>query len=111
MPEYWCRIQSALSKANASRDKFGITIFLANLAHSKHGNIPLLHTLLAFATAPGLRDIQRPDYESFDLSQGFEPDKARLTRIIETCKVPFEESPESRKDRLEDESDRDKTPG
>jgi hypothetical protein len=107
MSQYWCSIQLFLSKSDPTRDKFGITIFLANLAHSKHGNIPLVHTLLALATAPALRNVQPPAYEHFDLSKGFEPDKPRLSRILEACKVSFEESPERRIVRLPNEPDYD----
>jgi hypothetical protein len=107
MSQYWCSIQLFLSKSDATRDKFGITIFLANLAHSKHGNIPLVHTLLALATAPALRNVQPPAYEHFDLSKGFEPDKSKLSRILEACKVSFEESPERQIVRLPNEPDHD----
>jgi hypothetical protein len=100
-------MQLFLSKSDATRDKFGITIFLANLAHSKHGNIPLVHTLLALATAPALRNVRPPAYEKFDLNMGFEPNESKLSRTLEACKVPFEESPERRIDRLLNESDRD----
>ncbi|TVY45523.1 hypothetical protein LOCC1_G005368 [Lachnellula occidentalis] len=103
MPQYWCSIQQLLSKSDATKDKFRITIFLANLAHSKHGNIPLVHTLLALATAPALRNIQPPAYEHFDLSWGFEPDKAKLISILQACKVSFEESPERQIARLPNE--------
>ncbi|TVY17756.1 hypothetical protein LARI1_G004515 [Lachnellula arida] len=107
MSQYWCSMQQLLSKSDATRDKFKITIFLANLAHSKHGNIPLVHTLLALATAPALRNAQPPAYEHFDLSGGFEPDKSRLSRILQACKVPFEESPERQIVRLPNELDFD----
>ncbi|KAE8440618.1 hypothetical protein EG329_007020 [Mollisiaceae sp. DMI_Dod_QoI] len=109
MPQYWCTIQSFLSKSEATRDKFGITIFLANLARSKHGNIPLVHTLLALATTPALRNIQPPAYKDFDLSNGFEPNKPRLNMILETCLVSFEKSPERRIVRLPNENDHDLT--
>ncbi|KAE9375857.1 hypothetical protein N431DRAFT_556187 [Stipitochalara longipes BDJ] len=107
LPQYWCSMQLFLSKSNAARDRFGITVFLANLAHSKHGNIPLVHTLLALATAPALRNIQPPVYEHFDLSKGFEPDKPRLVKLLEACRVSFEESPERKIARLPDELDND----
>jgi hypothetical protein len=106
LPQYFCSMQSFLSKSDA-RDKFAITIFLANLAHSKHGNIPLVYTLLAFATAPALRNVQPPAYEQFDLSKGFEPDKPKLRRILEACKISFAESPERRISRFPNEPDRD----
>ncbi|KUJ20152.1 uncharacterized protein LY89DRAFT_716588 [Mollisia scopiformis] len=105
MPQYWCSIQSLLSKSDATRDKLQITIFLANLASSRHDNAPLIHTLLALATAPALRHIQPPPYAHFDFSRGFEPEKSKVSAIIEGCKVSFENSPESRIDRLPEESD------
>ncbi|XMA17317.1 hypothetical protein WAI453_010108 [Rhynchosporium graminicola] len=94
MAQYWCSIQVFLTSADVTTDKFGIIFFLANLATSKLGNISLVHTLLALATAPGLRNLQPPPYESYDLSKGFEPHKASITIILDSCKVPYEESPE-----------------
>ncbi|TVY37088.1 hypothetical protein LSUB1_G005891 [Lachnellula subtilissima] len=107
MPQNWCSMDQLLSKSDATKDRFKITIFLANLAHSKHGNIPLVHTLLALATAPAMRNVQPPAYEHFDLSCGFEPDKAKLGRIIQACKVSFEETPERQIVRLPNELDHD----
>ncbi|KAK0121151.1 hypothetical protein ONS96_011330 [Cadophora gregata f. sp. sojae] len=94
MPQQWFSIQSFLSNSDSSRDKYGITILLANLAHGKWRNVPLIHTLLAFATVPALRNLQPPPYDKFDLSKGFEPDKASLRTIIDECKVSFDASPE-----------------
>lgn len=104
LPQYWCSIQSFLSKSDAAKDKPAITIFLTNLGHSRWGNTPLVHTLLALATAPALRNVQPPAYDSFDLSQGFEPSKAKLLAILESAKVSLDESPESQLERLPNES-------
>lgn len=105
MPIYWCSIQSYLSSSDAAKEKFGITLFLSNLAQSKWGNVPLVHTLLALATAPALQNVQPPPYDTFDLSKGFGPDKAKLTAILQSCKVLFEDSPEKKMPRLQLEQD------
>jgi hypothetical protein len=76
--QYFCTIQSSLAKSDPTKDKFAITVFFANLGHSKHGNIPLIHTLLAFATDPALRNVRPLNYDHFDLLKGFEPNKAKL---------------------------------
>jgi len=107
LPELFCSMQQLLSTSNASEDRFGITIFLANLAHSKHGNIPLVHTLLALATAPELRNIRPPTFNIIDLSKGFRPDEIRLTRILESCRVSFEDSPDISMPRLPHEHEDD----
>jgi len=46
IPQYWCSMQLFLSKADATKDKMGITIFLTNLAQSKYGNAPLVRMVL-----------------------------------------------------------------
>ena len=107
LPELFCSMQRFLSKSDAAEDKFGITLFLANLAQSKHGNIPLVHTLLALATAPGLRNKRPPAFEVLDLSKGFKPEQTKLTRILESCRVSFEDSPEISMARLSNEHDED----
>jgi len=55
-----------------------------------------VNTLLALATAPALRNLKPPAYPIFDISKGFEPENMKLSRILEACKVSFEQSPESR---------------
>ncbi|CZS94753.1 uncharacterized protein RAG0_04618 [Rhynchosporium agropyri] len=107
MAQYWCSIQVFLTSADVTTDKFGIIFFLAILATSKFGNISLVHTLLALATSPGLRNLQPPPYESYDLSKGFEPHKASITIILDSCKVPYEESPEYQMPRDLNEQDID----
>ena len=56
----------------------------------------LVHTLLALATAPGLRNVKPPAYARYDLSKGIEPDRPRLNDILEMCGVSFENSPEKK---------------
>ncbi|KAL2069540.1 hypothetical protein VTL71DRAFT_14219 [Oculimacula yallundae] len=107
MPQYWCSIQKFLSSSDTSKDKFGIIFFLVNLAKSAWGTRPLIHTLLALATSPALRNLQPPPYDSYDLSKGLEPDKASITNILEVCKVPYEESPERQLPRSLNEQDFD----
>lgn len=68
---YFCTFQNLLSRSDPSTDKFRVSSFLGCLAHSKYGTIPLVHTLLALATSPALRDLQLPDYQSFDVSKLF----------------------------------------
>jgi hypothetical protein len=46
---------------------------------------------VAFATTPSLRNIHSPPYDSFYLSKGYDPDKAKLKSILGACKVPFHE--------------------
>lgn len=98
-------MQAFLAKFDATKDKFAITIFLAALKQSTHGNTPLVHTLLTLATVPDLRRIKPPAYDIFDLSSDFDADRAQLKRILEGCKVPFQESPKRKLIRYAHEED------
>ncbi len=64
-------------------------IFLFTLSYSQHAKQELVQTLLAFATVPELQVIRSPDYTSFHLSHGFQPDKEKLIDVTKHTTRPF----------------------
>lgn len=95
LPQDWCTLQTALSRSMVSRDKYKIIIFLCTLTYFQHTRQELVQTLLAFATVPRLRAIRPPDYASFQLSDGFSPNKNTLSDLTRKRVRPFELCPES----------------
>jgi Protein of unknown function (DUF3638)/Protein of unknown function (DUF3645) len=95
LPGGWCALQAALSHSSVKRDKYKILVFLSTLSYSQHAKQELVQTLLAFATVPELRATRPPDYMSFDLSDGYRPDKEKLVDLIKDKSRPFYSCPES----------------
>ncbi len=95
LPRDWCTLQTALSHSVVERDKYRVMIFLSTLSYSQHAKQELVQTLLAFATVPELQVIRPPDYTSFHLSHGFQPDKEKLVDVTKQKTRPFSLCPES----------------
>ena len=96
----WCALQHALSQSIAEKDKYNIMIMLSTLAYSSYANHELIETLLAFATVSKLRTLQLPNYELFQLSYGYKPNKQRLISVTESHQLPIYLCPENYLPRL-----------
>jgi len=95
LPADWCTLQTTLSNSAIEKDKYRIMMFLSTLSYSQHAKRELVETLFAFATVPKLRAIRPPDYVSFVLSHGFEPDRKKLVDVVKNRARPFHSCPES----------------
>ncbi len=95
LPRDWCTLQTALSDSVVETDKYKIMIFLSTLTYSQHAKQELVQTLLAFATVPELRATRPPDYASFELSHGYEPNRRILVNVANNTGRPFDFCPES----------------
>ena len=103
-PTHWCTLHTALSHSVVQRDKYKVMVFLSTLTYSQHAKRELVQTLLAFATVPELRAIRLPDYKSFDLSHGFQPDKEKLVNVTKNRGRTFSSCPESNLPQLTNET-------
>ncbi|OCK82068.1 hypothetical protein K432DRAFT_424453 [Lepidopterella palustris CBS 459.81] len=104
LPEMWCSLQSRLSSAVESKDKYRIMFFLSTLMFSDSDNEGLVKSLLAFATVPALRQLRPPAHASFSLANGHEPHRDKIIEIVESFPRPFDECPESRLQQLDHET-------
>lgn len=103
-PGEWCALQIALSHSIAGADKYQIMIFLSTLMYSQPANRELVQTLLAFATVSELRAIEPPQFKSYNLSDGFAPDRRRLEEAARNKAQPFFSCPESELAQLSNET-------
>ena len=103
-PKYWCALQIALSRSKAGTNKYEIMVFLSTMMYSQTANQEFVRTLLAFATVPKLRALEPPDFVSFNLSDGFEPDRKRLEEASRNQARPFSSCPESELAQLSNET-------
>lgn len=104
-PEDWCALQTALSRSKADSNKYQIMIFLSTLMYSQTADQDLVRTLLSFATVAELRVLKPPQFESFNLSDGFEPNRTRLEEAARDQAQPFSSCPESELEPLPYETD------
>ncbi|KAI9742144.1 MAG: hypothetical protein M1818_004044 [Claussenomyces sp. TS43310] len=94
LPDHWCSLTGTLSNTVAERDKYKVMVFLSTLSYSRHAKQELVMTLLAFATTPGLRILQSPDFPKFQLVDGYKPVQQELARKIGAHALPFHQCPE-----------------
>lgn len=94
-PRDWCTLHTTLSHSEVDKDKYKIMFFLSTLAYSQHAKQELIQALLSFATIPELRASRLPDYDLFELSHGYIPDRKRLTDRVKTMVRPYYSCPES----------------
>lgn len=78
LPEYWLTLQSMVSRSRAEEHKYQLMFFLSTLSYSEQANVPVIYTLLAFATIPELHNQVVPNYSIFELSDGYEPTRDKL---------------------------------
>lgn len=96
LPKDWFAIYQELSLSSEHQDKYKIMIFLATLTFSKKVSQEIIHTLLAFATNHQFRHIRPPQFQSFCLSEGFEPDQNVLVKIITSKAFEYADTPASK---------------
>lgn len=103
-PKDWYTIQAALLRSTAASNKYQIMIFFSTLMYSKTADQEFIQTLLSFATVPELRALEPPQFESFKLSDGFEPLRIRLEEMARDQARPFHSCPESELAQLPNET-------
>jgi hypothetical protein len=77
------------------KDRFQLAFTLGSVSYSLLDDHALVPTLLAFATIPAVRSLDRPpDFTSYDLSDGFTLSDTILDSIISSCSKDYEFSQE-----------------
>ncbi|MCJ1353709.1 MAG: hypothetical protein MMC33_003696 [Icmadophila ericetorum] len=94
LPKYWIAIQGAFLQSTQMLDKYRIMFLVCTMAYAACADQLLVQTLLAFATVPELRALTVPDFPSFRLSFGYQPQKTSLTTSIAKFTKQFESCPE-----------------
>ena len=93
LPTSWCTLQKYLSTSTIA-DKYEIMLFLSMPSYSRHRDVELIETLLAFATVPRLRAMSPPPHRLFDLARGFKPQASQLLEIANQRARSYEHCPE-----------------
>lgn len=90
----WGLVYYACCKAKQGNNTYQLMFFLSTLAYSGTA-LPLLGSLLAFATDPKFENLTAPCHPSYDLTQGYSLNKSELMHVIENSPVSFSSSNEA----------------
>lgn len=91
----WGSIYDACRKSERDRSTYQMMFFLSTLAYSGRVELPVIGSLLAFATIPQFINRNPPSYSSYNLADGYAPDESKLKGIVDTCSVRFSWSQEA----------------
>ncbi|OBZ77711.1 hypothetical protein A0H81_01991 [Grifola frondosa] len=104
MANAWLSLYNLCRFSERHRDRYPLVFVLSALAYASPQYRDLADTLLAFVTCRLFRALNPPDFDSYLLSDGCEPNEGRLHQIIQDAAFPFEESPEATIQRCQGES-------
>ncbi|KIK90485.1 hypothetical protein PAXRUDRAFT_14327 [Paxillus rubicundulus Ve08.2h10] len=95
LPEMWLTAYNTCRRSDVRQQwQFQLLFSLAAMAYGSPKCQDLVPTLLAFATIPAFGAIDPPPYESYHLSNEFEPSIPMLRQHISSDTRVLEESPE-----------------
>ena len=97
--EVWLDFQRILLSCDRQRDTYPLMFTLCTLAYRGSRAdclpLPLIETLLAFATAPSVRELGPPKSTTYEFSNGFQPDEVVLSSLVENFVIDFSDSNEA----------------
>jgi hypothetical protein len=103
----WCSLYDACTRAT-KKNRFGLMFVLSELAYANNKiELPLIWTLLAFATIPEFAKSPMPDYIRYDLCYGYDANMDTIKKIIKESAIEFENSSESRVNAISFENEED----
>lgn len=92
---FWGSIYNACRQSERSQSTYQLMFFLSTLAFSGRVDMPVIGSLLAFATLPQFRCRSLPEFPSYHLCNGYTPVEGQLKGVIDNCMVSFELSQEA----------------
>lgn len=95
MAEVWISLYDALRRGAKQTEQYGWMFLLGALTYSGKVDLRLIETLLAFGTNEEFKEIEPPNYPSYNLQHGYEPNIDTLSATIGTCVMDFGDSEES----------------
>lgn len=95
MGELWIPLYNDLRKCTHDTDLPKLMFLLSTIAYSGTINLQLVQTLLAFATEYDFFEINPPNYPSFNLQHGYEPNIETISTTIQSFVIAYGESGES----------------
>jgi len=111
--DVWLDFQQKLLSCDRQRDTYSLMFTLCTLTYQGSRTdclpLPLIETLLAFATAPSVRELGPPNFTTYDLSDGFEADVVVLSKLVGSSVLDFADSSEAELERFPYETDTELT--
>jgi hypothetical protein len=104
----WCSLYDACTRAT-KKNRYGLMFVLSELAYANNKvELPLIWTLLAFATVPEFAKSPMPNYISYDLSYGYDANRDTIKKTIKESAIEFENSNESCVNAISNECEEDR---
>lgn len=98
LAEVWVELFDALRGGIMETELYGWMFLFSTLAYPGKIDFRLIETLLAFGTEGAFRELKPPNYPSYKLQDGYEPDIEILCNTIKACAIDFGVSEESELD-------------
>ncbi|KAF8429094.1 hypothetical protein EV426DRAFT_672940, partial [Tirmania nivea] len=107
--DVWLNFQQTLLSCDRRLDTYPLMFTLCTLAYRGSRTdclpLPLIETLLAFATVPSVRELSPPRCTTYELSDGFKPNKELLSNLVKNAVLEFADSSEAKLETLPLETD------
>ncbi|TDL21943.1 hypothetical protein BD410DRAFT_828691 [Rickenella mellea] len=91
---HWFSLYDRLIQS-PSTDHYPVIFSLSALAFASPDFRPFIDTLQAFWTIQQFDALRPPNWPSYSLEYGFEPQSSRLSPIVRSCAIPFSDSLEA----------------
>lgn len=91
----WDTVYDVCRQSEKSSSTYQLMFFLSTLAYSGRVDLPVIGSLLAFATIPEFHSCESPKYQSYKLANKYSPNKTELEAAVDGCSVSFERSREA----------------
>lgn len=107
LADVWCHLYKSLQESTQEFNTYQLMFLLSTLSYSKKVDLRLIETLLAFATVPRFQSLMPPPYSSYNLEQGFSPNRDILIAAVKDCVRSFGESDEASLSKRHNEQESD----
>ncbi|KAF8601975.1 hypothetical protein BDV93DRAFT_607791 [Ceratobasidium sp. AG-I] len=104
LPESWLSIYNLCRHANSSGNRYQLAACLASASYSNGLSEVQIHALLAFATNLTFRHLPPPNYSSYRLTDGYQPNRSRVEQLVTNHTRDPDDSPASNMSSRDSES-------
>lgn len=107
LADVWCELYKSLQESTQKSHTYQLIFLFSTLSYSGNVDLELIETLLAFASVSQFRHLALPTYSSYNLKQGFSPNRDNLLAVVRGCTKDFGGSEEANLSSRYDESTSD----
>lgn len=87
----WVPLYNGLCQATSQKNRYQLIFMLCTMAYSGRVGLPMIGTLLAFATNPEFPLCRPPKHQSYNLRDQYEPEEDQLVKMVLDYAAPLED--------------------